>query len=120
MSSTNILTEITSSIETLNSLIGTFKKIEHTIKNQNKFLADKHYNHETSKYSEADKHTIEALLQGYISNKEIVYFLEKENIKPFNPRYQVQKLMIAFDAPSRNFLLRKLVAKFPKRQFNDD
>ena len=127
MSSINILTEIKdvkteikSTIRKLDNLFLNFEEIESIIKNkiltskQNKEIETIIETLEKNKYSEADKCIIEALLQGYISDKEIISFLEKNNLKKFNPRYQIQKLMIEFNAPSRNYLLRILIKKFSK------
>jgi hypothetical protein len=116
MPSMNILADIQSAIQSLNLLTSSFNEIEYKLKNlnlKNNFLAEKPYKISQSNFTEADECVISAMLKGYITDKEISYFIEKQNLKKsFNSRHQVTKLMTTFNAVTRGDLLRKLIAEF--------
>ena len=122
MSSINILTdienvknEITMTVNKLNLLMNKFQNAfqdtEQSISKIKKFKTNKIKNFKNIKFTTADTHTIQAMLNGYISDKEIYFYLEKIHVK-FNVRYQISKLMFMFEAPNRTFLLQVLIANY--------
>ena len=84
----------------LNSIIGLTKLISSTNYNNNSL----------NLYSCPEREVIFAILNGYLQDKEIEYYLNQFIfIKPSTVRYKVKKLLIKFNTTSRTELFRNLL-----------
>lgn len=100
----NIVTELDSIIKQINQIKlglkftknfnGILPKIPESIPNEERII-------------------IQAMLQGYLTDKEILNYLDCLNCKiQFSLRYQMFRLFDKYDCVSRGQLLRKLIKEF--------